>query len=112
MNESYKTPKLLAETIPLLAEELKQLLGDQGEPELAAQVPKLAILGRCRCGDDFCATFYVEPSLKKAYGPGHRNVALDPQRGMLILDVVDNKIVCLEVLYRDEVRRQLLVEFP
>ncbi len=112
MNESYETPKLLADTIPQLAEELKQLLGDQGESELAAQVSNLAILERCRCGDDFCGTFYVEPKPKKAYGPGHRNVALEPQRGMLILDVVDNRIVCVEVLYRDEVRRQLLVEFP
>jgi hypothetical protein len=105
-------PKALVDAFPLLSEELQQLLVQKGESELAAQVPGLAILERCRCGDDFCATFYVQPKPKGAYGPGHRNVSLEPQQGMLILDIVDDKIACVEVLYRDEIRRKLLVEFP
>jgi hypothetical protein len=96
-------PPLLSDMLPGLAHELQQLLIEQDEPELAAQVPGLRIVDRCRCGDDFCATFYVQPRPKRAYGPDHRNVPLTPKEGMLILDVVGEKIV--EVLYRDDVRK-------
>jgi hypothetical protein len=82
-------------------------LEEQGQPELAAQVPGLMILDRCRCGDDFCATFYTQPKPEGSFGLGHRNVALTPDEGMLILDVVGEKIACVEVLYRDEVRQKL-----
>jgi len=97
---------------PALSTELRQLLAGQGEPELAAQVPGLAVIDRCRCGDDFCGMFYVLPKPDGAYGPGHRNVALTPNEGMLILDVVANRIAAVEVLYRDEIRERLMVEFP
>jgi hypothetical protein len=30
---------------------------------LAALVPGLVILDRCRCGDEFCATFYKTDSV-------------------------------------------------
>jgi hypothetical protein len=112
MNEEAKTRLLLTEALPAFATELRQLLEAQGELELAAQVSGLVILDRCRCGDDFCATFYTQPKPKGAYGPGHRNVALTPEEGMLILDVVGGKIVCVEVLYRDEVRQKLDAVLP
>jgi hypothetical protein len=70
------------------------------------------MIDRCRCGDDFCGTFYVLPKPDGAFGPGHRNVALTPKEGMLILDVVTDKIAAIEVLYRDEIRKRLLFEFP
>lgn len=41
------------------SEELRGLLMQQGERELAAQVLSLRIVDRCRRGDDFCAMFYV-----------------------------------------------------
>jgi hypothetical protein len=97
----------LAGSLPDLAQELETLLISQKETELANQITHLQIVARCPCGDDFCATFYVQPKAKGAYGPGHRNVALEPTTGMLILDVVDDKIVAVEVLYRDEVRQKL-----
>jgi hypothetical protein len=106
------TPRLLVEMFPVLATELQQLLVEQGESELAAQVPGLTVVERCRCGDDFCGTFYVLPKPVGAYGPNHRNVDLSPKDGMLILDVLANRIAAVEVLYRDEIRQRLLVEFP
>lgn len=99
---------LLADTLPTLATELRQLLEEHGEPELAAQVPRLVIFDRCRCGDDFCATFYTTPTPMGGFGPGHRNVALTPDKGMLILDVVAGEIACVEVLNREDVRKKLL----
>lgn len=104
--------KKLAEMFPSLSMELQRLLADVGESRLAAQVPELNVIERCRCDDDFCGMFYVLPKPKGAYGPGHRNVALAPQEGTLILDVVADKIAAVEVLYRDEIRRRLLIEFP
>jgi hypothetical protein len=102
----------LAEILPELSAELRQLLTEGNESELGAQVPELKVIDRCRCGDGFCAMFYVLPKPNGAYGPLHRNVALTPKEGMLILDVVANKIAAVEVLYRDEIRQKLLDEFP
>jgi hypothetical protein len=105
-------PLLLVETLPALARELEQLLIEANEPALSAQVRTLTFVDRCRCGDDFCATFHTAPKPKGSYGPGHRNIALEPRDGMLILDVVKEKIVCVEVLYRDEVKKSLHTALP
>src|SRR3974390_1113721 len=110
-NQTEKRP-LLADTMPAFAAELQQLLVEQGEPELAAQVPTLGIFGRCDCGDDFCATFFTQPKPKGAYGPGHRNVRLMPDEGMLILDVVAGEIACVELLDRKDPRQKLDEVFP
>jgi hypothetical protein len=55
---------LLTEILPE-AGELERLLKKSGEPELAAQAPQLTIVDRCRCGDDFCASFYTHRSLQE-----------------------------------------------
>jgi hypothetical protein len=105
-------PKMLIELFPELAAELEQLLLEHGESELARQVSTLPVIDRCHCGDDFCGKFNVLPKPKGAYGPGHRNVSLEPKQGMLILDVLAEKIAAVEVLYRDAIRRRLIIEFP
>jgi hypothetical protein len=112
MNQHTEKQLLLAETLTAFATELRQLLEEQGESELATQVPTLAIFDRCRCGDDICGTFYTQPKPEGGYGPGHRNVRLMPEEGMLILDVVAGEIACVEVLDRDDVLRKLLSVFP
>ncbi len=104
MNTSHP---LLKDAIPELAEELESLLLKQGEPELATQIPQLRIVDRCRCGDDFCAQFYTVPRPTGSWGAGHRNISLDCKTGMLVLDVVDDKVTSVEVLDRDEIRRKL-----
>ena len=98
---------LLTNAMPDLAQELETLLARQGEPALAAQVQQLQIVDRCRCGDSFCATFYTVPCPSGAWGAGHRNVSLDCETGMLILDVVDGRVTAVEVLDRDEIRQRL-----
>ena len=102
----------LVEALPELANELERLLRLEGEAELAAQVQGLRIVDRCQCGDDFCATFYVQPKPMGSYGPTHRTVALGPEQGMLILDVDNAKIACIEVLYRDDIRHRLDTLLP
>jgi len=99
---------LLTDTLPAFATELRQLLLQHGEAELAAQVPLLAIHDRCSCGDDFCSTFYTQPKPQGSFGPGHRNVVLAPDDGTIILDVVAGEIACVKVLDRPDIRGKLL----
>ena len=103
----------IEEIFPSLSQELQSLLVAQGEPDLAAQVQKLRIFDRCRCFDDYCATFYTKPKPHGGFGSGHRIVPLAPAKGELILDVVDDVIAAVEVFHRDDIRREsLIVAFP
>ncbi|MFI1281613.1 hypothetical protein ACH4U5_12790 [Streptomyces sp. NPDC020858] len=66
-----------------------RLLEEEGERELAISAHDLRMVGVCGCGDDFCQSIRTDPHPPGTpYGPGHRNVPLLPERGMLILDVV------------------------
>jgi hypothetical protein len=103
---------LLREAFPNFARELQHLLRQTGRPNLAEQVEALPIVDRCRCSDSFCGTFYTSPKPNGSYGPEHENVALEPDNGMVILDVVENQIRCVEVLYRDEIRSRLQSILP
>jgi len=67
---------------------------------------------RCSCGDAFCASFYTAPKPRGSYGPKHRNIALEPNDGMIILDLVDEVIVNVEVIDRPDVRAKLELLFP
>jgi hypothetical protein len=87
-----KEAKRLVDMFPELSTELQKLLSERGEPDLAAQVSDLTVVDRCRCGDDFCGMFYVLPKPEGAYGPDHRHLALTPNEGMMILDVVGGGI--------------------
>ena len=80
--------------------------------ELVGQIPSLPVVDRCRCEDDFCASMYTVPEPKGSWGPGYESILLDPDEGMIILDVVDDKIAFIEVLYRDEIRKKLLELLP
>jgi hypothetical protein len=102
----------LSEILPALSVELEQLLKNQGEAELAAQVSQLTVMDRCRCGDDFCSSFYTQPKPEGHYGPSHRCIDLDAAEGMLLVDVVVGKIAHVEVLNRADVRRDLLAALP
>ena len=105
------TTELLA-TLPDLAGEMTRLLAQVGRSELAEQVKQLRIVERCRCGDAFCATFYTTPPPAGGWGAGHENVVLDAQDGDIVLDVVHGKIVCVEILNRDQLRKALVAICP
>ena len=103
---------LLQESLPDLANELTSLLRKKNERGLVEQVPLLRLVDRCRCGDDFCATLYTAPKPKGVYGPNHESLSLDLSSGQLILDLVDRKIVCIEILFREDLRNRVLQLFP
>ena len=103
---------LLTDVLPKLAVELELLLTKTGESELAAQVPTLAIVDRCRCDDDFCSSFHTQPKPEGAYGSDHRSLDLDAETGTIILDVVSGLIAYVEVLNRDDIRKMLVAALP
>jgi hypothetical protein len=101
-------PRLLASDLfPELLEELRLCLLAYERPELIEQLVDLEIVDRCRCGESSCATFYTVPPPEGAWGPGHESLLLDSETGMLVLDVLDSKIVSVEVLNRDDIREKL-----
>ena len=86
---------------PHLAAELTTALREEGENDLADQVDTLRVVQLCGCEDDFCQSFYTAPRPNGAYGPGHRSLGLSPSEpGYLMIDVVDDTIMFVEVLYR------------
>jgi hypothetical protein len=102
----------LADILPEFAIELKTLLEDSNQRELAEQVSRLVIFDRCRCGDSFCASFYTQPKPDGAYVGDHDTIELEPKDGMILLEVVEARIAHVEVLYRDEIREILISRIP
>ncbi len=105
-------PILFTDAFPDFAMELSSLLRLRGHLELAEQVPSLQVLSRCHCGDYFCGTMYTAVKPKGRWSEPLDTLDLNPKKGMLIVDVVDGKIVCVEALYRPELRERLLELFP
>ncbi|MBO1417998.1 hypothetical protein J0670_25765 [Streptomyces sp. FH025] len=93
------------EVLPELAHELITLLEEEGERDLAVRARDLRLVAECGCGDDSCQSFYTAARpADEPYGPDHRCVPLLPERGELILDVADGRIVYVEVLHRRPLR--------
>ncbi|WP_432943932.1 hypothetical protein ACQPXM_01495 [Kribbella sp. CA-253562] len=95
----------LVDRWPVLAGQLRAALSRDNENELASQVDELRVLEMCGCGDDFCQSFHTTLPPEKSYPlDRHRNWYPEDDDpgwdGYLILDVVDERIEFVEVLYR------------
>ncbi len=104
--------KLVVEALPEFANELEQGLKAQGRADLVSQLDSLPLVARCQCGEKSCATFYVVPPAETTWGPGHENVIVDALAGRVVLDVVRGRIVAIEVVDREDVRRRLQAVIP
>jgi hypothetical protein len=92
---------LVRDAFPDLIAELITLLEGEGEGELALRAWDLRLVAMCDCGDGFCQSIHTEVHPKgRPYGQGHRCVPLSPSEGMLVLDVVDDRIMYIEILDR------------
>lgn len=104
MEDAYP---LVREVYPDLVGELVRLLEAEGEQRLSMTVRDLRLVAPCSCGEEHCQSIRTSEHPEGApYGPGHRNVPLDPEEGMLVLDVVDERIVYVEVLDRPAMARR------
>ena len=93
---------LVRDAHPELIAELAELLRAEGEYSLAVSVLFAPLVGYCDCGDDFCRSIYTAEHPPGApYGYGHRTIALLPGDGMLNIDVVHDRIMYIEVLFRE-----------
>ena len=98
----------LESAIPDFAVERRGLLERDGRDDLARQITDLRIVDRCRCGDDFCATFYTVPKPPGAWAADHETIVLESaEKGMINIDLVAGRIVEMEALYRDDLRAAL-----
>jgi hypothetical protein len=102
----------LTTLLPAFAEELKAMMRVVQRHDLAAQVPDLVVRSRCTCGDLDCAHFYTEALPLGAYGPSHSNVQLPAASGLVVLDMVSDRVVAIEVLDRPDVKGPLDEHFP
>jgi len=100
-------PGPLLDLLPAFAAELEHALRADGEDALAEQVDSLLVESLCGCDDDFCSSFYAGARPDGAWGPSLRSVTPTVPTGMVILDVVDDRIRYVEVLYRDDVKAAL-----
>ena len=112
MPEGHDNAQRLKNIAPELVAELQQLLSQEGSPTLAAQVADLQMVDRCRCGDEFCASFYTTARPIGPFGSGHYTISLSPAEGMLNVDVVGAQIVQIEILFRDALRMKIHAAIP
>ncbi|RRR98769.1 hypothetical protein EIW28_17550 [Glycomyces terrestris] len=97
----------MREVYPDLVAELERLLEDEGERYLSITVRDLRIVAECECRDDYCQSIRTAPHPPgEPYGAGHQNVLLDPEEGMLVLDVLNERIVYVEILFRPPMARR------
>jgi hypothetical protein len=85
------------DVLPRLARGISQELHGLGD-ELAAQVDGRRVRGPCACDDELCQSFCTEfhpPGTR--YEGEHRTVPLHPEDVMVNLDVVDGRIVYMEL---------------
>ncbi|MFG2693331.1 hypothetical protein [Kitasatospora sp. NPDC048407] len=90
---------LVRDVFPELVDELAALLEQDGEPELAAGARELRLVALCECEDTSCQSFRtaLHPA-GQPYGPGHRCLELPAEEGMAVLDVVDDRIMYVELI--------------
>ncbi|MFF5109829.1 hypothetical protein [Streptosporangium sp. NPDC000509] len=96
---------LVRELFPDLVTDLIACLGEEGEEDLAVSAQDIRFYEECGCDDDFCQSFYTAERPDGAYGFGHRCVSLLSPRGYLVLDVVEGRIMYVEVLYYPKLPR-------
>lgn len=107
------SPPLLCEVLPSLYEELLTLLAKPELEALLPQLPHLRVTGRCKCGDDFCATIDTGHVPKEYRGTSHQDsIDIEADEGLMILDTLDGQIVSIEILYRDDIRELVLQRIP
>lgn len=103
---------LLREILPEFAVELETLLRKENYIEYAEQIAFLRITERCRCEDNFCGMFYTQPRPQSLTTGKLSTIDPHSKHGMILLEIVEESIAAVEVLFRPDVRKALLKVLP
>jgi len=102
----------LSAALPEFAAATRRTLIQCGEAELAKQVDELLVYDRCRCGGEECATVYVstgeEPTSTGRGIGGH----LPDAKGYVLIDIRNERIICIEMLEYPEFVKALTELLP
>jgi hypothetical protein len=99
--------KKIEELFPDFSSELRDLVREAGRTDLAEQIGTLPVVARCSCGQNNCAHFYTATPPSGAYPPGHKSVPLPARSGLIVLDLLNDRVVAIEVLDRPDVKKIL-----
>ncbi len=113
---AFEAP-FLSEIAPEFADEILTALRDAGKPSIAKQVPDLQVVGRCKCTEETCATFFIGYCPSKRFFRSHEAepdppLHLKTPSGRFTVDLVNKKISCIELMDRPEIRQALLNNLP
>src|ERR1035441_583356 len=104
-------PFQLSRALPEFAAETRRMLLRCDETALANQVDELWIYDRCRCGMEECATVYT--AAEAVPGTGQRGIGGGFQdTGYVLIDVSNERIVCIETLFYPEFVKALTELLP
>jgi len=100
---------VLIDSLPDFAHELEHLLLKENRPELACQVESMQVdMDRCVSGEECCAMLCTGLQPSKGWGVGQTTIVLTPERGNILVDVVDGDIIAVEIFFRIDVQERLL----
>ena len=101
--------KLLRDSLPDFAHELANLLLKVDRPDLACQIESMQVdMDRCVSGDGFCAMLCTGLQPAKGWGVEQTTIVLTPERGNILVDVIEGDIIAVEVFFRKDVQEKLL----
>lgn len=89
---------------PAFAAEFEELLRQVDRADLVSQVRDLPVLGRCDCRDDNCVYFYTAANPVGPYGLTHSNALLPSAEGIVILNLLGDRIVAVPILDRPDIK--------
>ncbi len=102
----------LSTALPEFAAETRRTLIQCGEAELAKQVDELWVYDRCRCGGEECATVYTSTGEESTSGCRGTGGHLPGANGYVLIDVCNERIICIETLCYPEFVKALTKLLP
>jgi hypothetical protein len=104
----------LSHALPEFAAGTRRMLVRCDEAQLADHVDTLLVFDRCRCGGEECATVYTaDTAAETLQGPGYRGVGGSfTDTGYVVIDVDDDRIVCIEILGSPKLAKALTELLP
>lgn len=102
----------LSAALPEFAAETRRTLIKCGEAALANQVDDLWIFDRCRCGMEECATVYTSADDEQRTRYRGTGGYLPDAQGYVLIDVSNERIICIEMLGYPEFVKALTELLP